>query len=301
MVGKTTLVVSMYNREHEVLEIIDKLFFPSLLRNGSKNVAIIIIDDASPLRKETHNLVMKYYNEMGNLFFNVRFIRNEKNLGFAKSYNRGIQMVRTKYILIANDDLYFPLGSIKRLINTLEEPAGYGLVGPIANNSTIWSFQYAKQAPTIKSYEKEELERLEKFSTWLSLIKKGERKITDHHLCGFCFACKTDFLKEFGGFDESYEFGQFEDTDLVRRVIEKYDMKKVTIIKDVFIGHGGPKGNSRSLLQEPKKMFHYGTVNGYKYLKRWGVGRYLRILIFGLISQFTGKLTISSELPNVKF
>lgn len=301
MKGKTTIVTSMYNKNFEVLEIIDKLFFPSLLRNGNKNIGIIIIDDASPLQKETGDLINKYMRRLLKAFCFVRFVRNPKNLGFAKSYNRAIKMVKTKYLLVVNDDLYFPLGSIKRLLNTLNEPAGYGLVGPISNNRTLWTFQYAKQAPSIKSYAEEELEKLEKFSTWLSLIKQGERKTTNHYLCGFCFAAKTDFIKEFGGFDESYLFGGFEDTDLSRKIIQKYGNEKIAIIKDVFIGHGGPKGNSRSLLQEPEKMLHYGTINGFKYLKRWGIGKYLKVLVFGLIRQSTGRLTISRELPNVKF
>lgn len=301
MKGKTTIVVSMYNKNFEVLEIIDKLFFPSLLRNRNKNTGIIIIDDGSPLQKETGNLINKYMRSLLKAFCFVRFVRNPKNLGFAKSYNRAIKMVRTKYIMVVNDDLYFPHGSIKRLLNSLNEPANYGMVGPISNNKTLWTFQYTKQAPSIKSYAEEELKKLEKFSTWLSLIKQGERKTTSHYLCGFCFAAKTDFIKEFGGFDENYLFGGFEDTDLSRKIIQKYGNEKIAIIKDVFVGHGGPKGNSISLLQEPEKMAHFMMMNSIKYLKRWGIKEYLKVLVFGLIRQITGKLTISSELPNVKF
>ena len=279
MAGKTTIVTSMYNKSTEVLEILDKLFFPSLLLNGSKNeigrdsgikdIGIIIIDDCSPLRTETMNLFNKYLYKLLEVFAFVKFVRNEENLGFSKSYNKGIRMVRTKYILVTNDDLYFPPGSIKKLVQTLDETENYGLVGPIANNSTLWSYQYAKQAPKLNSYEPKEINRLKNFSIWLEEKMRGQRKTTDHHLCGFCFAAKTEFIKEFGGFNENYNFGQFEDTDLVRRVVKKYGSKKIAIIMDVFVGHGGVNGNSRSLLQEPQKMIFFAFYNGMKYLRKW--------------------------------
>lgn len=308
MKGKVTIVTSMYNKSAEVLEILDKLFFPSLLFNGSKNergedsevknIGLILIDDASPMEKETLNLVRKYEKNLLEIFSFVKFERNKTNLGFAKSYNKGINMVKTKYILVTNDDVYFPPGSIKRLVQTLDEPANYGLVGPIANNSTLWSYQYAKQAPKLKSYEPEEIKSLKNFSIWLEEKMRGQRKTTDHHLCGFCFASKTEFLKEFNGFDESYNFGQFEDTDLVRRIVKNYGSQKIAIIMDIFVGHGGINGNSRSLFQEPQKMIFYAFLNGMKYLQKWGLKAYLKILIFGIRSQITGKGTISELLPS---
>ena len=219
MKGKVTIVASMYNKSMEVLEILDKLFFPSLLLNGSKNergedsevknIGIILIDDCSPMENETRDIVMKYEQKLLEVFSFVKFVRNRTNLGFGKSYNKGINLAKTKYILVTNDDLYFPPGSIKRLVQALDEPANYGLVGPIANNSTLWSYQYARQAPRLRSYEQKEIDRLKNFSIWLEKNMKGQRKTTDHHLCGFCFAAKTEFIKEFGGFNENYSFGPY--------------------------------------------------------------------------------------------
>lgn len=302
MTGKITLVTSMFNKNAEVIDILNNVFFPGLLLNRSKKVRLIIIDDCSPLKKETEYVVNKYIDRLRREFCSVIFIRNEKNLGFAKSYNKGIKMAKTKYILVANDDVYFPVGSIRRLVSSLDEKDDYGLVGPVSNNSTLWTFQYCKQAPRLKSYLPEEFGRIEKFSRYLSKTMEGQRRTVDSHLCGFCFAAKTEFLKEFGGFNESYNFGQYEDTDLVRRVVSKYGSRKIAIIMDVFVGHGGRNGNSRTLLQEPHKMVYYGIVNGFKYLNRWGFKEYLKVLTFGLRSQMTGKGTISDLIPNnIKF
>ena len=293
----TTIITSMYNRKQEVLEIIDKLFFPSLTTNGNKEMGLIIIDDCSPLKDETEGLVSKHLPILKNVFRFVTFVRNESNLGFGKSFNRGLEMTKTKNILLVNDDLYFPHESIQKLIDTLSESTNYGLVGPISNSPIMWSYQYCKQAPRITSYSTQEFWKLEKFSLWLSKNMHGKRTTTDHHLCGFCFAADTAFLKEFGGFDPKYQYGCFEDTDLVARILAKYGESKLGINMEVFIGHGGPSGNSRTLFQQPVRMIYHNLINGFIFAKRWGFKKYFKIVSFGMQSQRNGKGTISELLP----
>lgn len=297
----TTIVTSMYNRKQEVLEIIDKLFFPSLLRNSNKNTELIIIDDCSPLKIQTDILIHKYLPELRKAFGSVKYTTNKENLGFAKSYNVGIQMAKGKNLLIANDDLYFPIGSINKLIDTLSESKDCGLVGPISNTPMMWSFQYCKQAPRLKSYSTEEIGKIEEFSIWLSEKMSGKRTMTDHHLCGFCFASKTNFMKEFGGFNENYGYGNLEDTDLIYRILHKYGKERLVINNEVFIGHGGIKGNSRTLLQQPLRMICHMIINSVIFSYRWGLKKYFKIVYFGIKSQLNGTGTISELLPNIKF
>lgn len=295
MRGKTTLVTSMYNQNISVLETLDKLFFPSLLKNGNKNIGILILDDCSPLRRETEELVNKYTSKLMRAFAFVKFLRNKTNLGFAGSFNKGIRLTQTKYILIANDDLYFPAGSIKRLISTLNEKESYGLVGPISNNKELWSYQYCRQAPKIKSYKPEEIKKLDLFSSWLQKEMTGQRMVTDN-ICGFCFAADTAFLKSFNGFTEKYQHGYYEDTDLIQRIIKEHGLGSVAINMEVFIGHGGVNGASQSFKQLPLKMVKSLIVNSFKYAKTWGYLKLLRRFIYGTLSQL-GYGTISSLLP----
>jgi len=60
----TTIVVSLYNSRPETLEVIDKLFFPSLLNNITPQTQLIVLDDRSPLQKETNELIEKYRSEI---------------------------------------------------------------------------------------------------------------------------------------------------------------------------------------------------------------------------------------------
>lgn len=193
-----SVITSMYNRKSEVLEIITNLLLPSLLNNGSSNTELIIIDDCSPLKDETEALIGKYHRDLKCKFGNVIFTRNKSNLGEIRSINKGMYMAEGKRLILANDDLYFPRNSIERLAATLDEPEGYLIAGPITNASSSWSFQYCRQAPTLKSYSPAEIEKLEQFSLWLHERMRGRRKTTDN-LCGFCFAADSQLLKKIGG------------------------------------------------------------------------------------------------------
>jgi glycosyltransferase involved in cell wall biosynthesis len=300
MKNSTTIVTSMHNRSNGVLEIIDNLFFPSILRNASSNLELIIIDDCSPLKKETNALVRKYLPELNKLFGSVVFTRNTENFGFAKSFNHGIEMANGNNLLVTNDDVYFPKGSINKLVKTLYEPEEFLLVGPISNNRELWSFQYCKQAPKLSSYSQEEILKLETFALWLEDNMAGNRRPVDN-LCGFCFTTNTLFMRELGSFNEKYGYGYFEDTDLIQRINSWYGPDNTAVNLEVFVGHGGINGSSQTFKQQKVKAITNLLINNFKYANTWGYGTLLRRIIYGLKSQ-TGKGTISDLLPEtIKF
>ena len=291
-----SIITSMYNRKPEVLEIITNLLLPSLLNNGRSSMELIIIDDCSPLKDATGTIIERYLPVLEDRFGNVIFVRNEANLGWTGSINKGIYMAGGKRLIIANDDVYFPSRSIERLAITLDRPEGYLIAGPITNASTAWSFQYCRQAPSLKSNSPAEIEKLEKFSLWLR-EKMRDRIITTNNLCGFCFAADSQLLKKIGGLEEKYKHGYFEDTDLIQRIAKEYGEEKIAINLEVFVGHGGVSGTSRTMLQEPFKMAKALIANGIKYASCWGYQKLLKRIVFGIRSQLTGKGTISELLP----
>ena len=293
---RVSIIISMYNRKLEIIETIDSLLFPSLLNNGCLDTELILLDDRSPLQVETALLVAKYLPDLTAKFGSVVYSRSPANLGFAKSYNRGISMARGEKLVIANDDLYFPRKSIEHLVQTLGGPEGYSIVGPVTNASTSWSYQYCKQAPRILGYAPQETEKLEAFARWLESAMKDKRVQTDN-LCGFCLAADADFLKAIGGFDEKYGYGFYEDTDLIQRIASEYGKEKIGINLGVFVSHGGVNGPSGTALQQPLKMAYALLVNNIKYANSWGYGKLLRRLVYGFTSQLTGKGTISDLFP----
>ena len=259
-----SIVTSMYNRKEETVHIIEKLFFTSVLNNASSSKQLIIVDDSSPLEKQTKELINKYMPDIKKAFGDVKFERNEKNLGFAGSYNKGMKLADGKLTVVTNDDVYFPENSIVELANTLLEDDHYGIIAPIMDCVT-WTDQHCKQAPRIKSYSEDEFEKLETFSQGLKKSLKGIR-IKTNIVHGICFAVNTNQFNEIGGFDESFRYGTWEDNDLSRRYNQEYD---IIINPEVFIHHGGLKGGKLSVSQQPYKLYAFSTINAIKYVIKW--------------------------------
>lgn len=259
---KTSIVVSMYNAKASTIEVIDKLFFPSLIRNLSGDKEVIIIDDNSPLEQATNELLEKYLEEIKAKSHNVITARNETNLGFAKSYNRGIKASSGKDIIVVNDDVYFPVGSIDSLLRVLNSDASFGSVAPSSNNA--YSYQNVLFFDRIKGYSKDEINRIERFSNWLREVMENTIILPKNRMTGFCLALRKDMLDEIGYFDERFSYGMFEDDDLDRRI--RAAGYKVALDAGNFIEHGGVTGQSTSILQYKGKAVKAFIENIIKFM-----------------------------------
>jgi GT2 family glycosyltransferase len=60
----------------------------------------------------------------------IKFIRSEKNLGFAGGNNLGITAAKGEYLFLINNDTEVTENLIERLVNTLEENPQVGIVSP---------------------------------------------------------------------------------------------------------------------------------------------------------------------------
>jgi len=285
---KNSIITSMYNKDSSTIEVIDKLFFPSLINNASKNIELIVLDDASPIKRETALLMEKYLLRLRKGFGRVVLKRNPFNLGFAGSFNKGIRMAKGKKLFIVNDDIYLPKGSVSSLINTLYEDDSYGVVGPIVNEKDVWTYQYCKQSPMIESYSDEELKKIESFAELLRKLMKGQRIKTDT-LSGFCFVADASRLRKEGCFCDSYKNGSFEDTDLFKRIKTKYEL---IVNPEVFVYHGGLHGAHLSLNQQRIKRHYNDMKNALTFAREWGYLTAIKHLLLG-IYRSTGKNTIS--------
>jgi O-antigen biosynthesis protein len=294
---KTSIISSMYNRERKVLEVVDELFLPSLLGNCGQDKELIIIDDCSPLEKETEEVVEKHLAYLGHKFGRVVFERNKKNLGYAKAFNKGVSLATGDKVVIVNDDVYFPPTSIDRLVAVLDASPEVKIAGPVTNAPSVWSFQYCRQAPRPTSYAFKEITKLDKFSRFL-WRRFGYAMTSVDILCGFCFAVDRNFFINIGGFDEKFFYGQFEDTNLIEGIKKKYSSQSVGVCNGVFVGHGGPRGTSRTMFQQPIKMQAAFWINGFRFAWRWGFRTWWRRIVFGIRTKCNGQGTISVILPN---
>ncbi len=92
----------------------------SLHRHGSEHAfEVIVVDDCST--DETASALTA--------FENLRLIRNEENLGFVHSSNRGAQAARGRIIVLLNNDTQVQSGWLDALIETFSLKPDAGLVG----------------------------------------------------------------------------------------------------------------------------------------------------------------------------
>ncbi|MCS6817696.1 MAG: glycosyltransferase family 2 protein [Blastocatellia bacterium] len=288
-----TLITSMYNAGPAVLEVIDRLFFPSLLRNGSTDKQLILLDDASPLSRQTLALVQKYEPEFRRAFGDYQFLQNPRNLGFGGSYNRGMRRADGQVLVILNDDLYLPEGSLDRLLEVLSEGPGVGLVGPVTN--WVTAYQNTHLFPRIKDLSLEEQERIERFALRLRQ-RVGKRAIPVDRLIGFCLAISGDLVRTIGYLDESFAHGLFEDDDYCLRA--RRAGFRLLLDLSTFVYHGGPSGGGLSMRQNFPRTVKYAFRNGLRFARKHGLSYWavLRQSLVGLVQFAFDKNTVTAQL-----
>lgn len=112
-----SLVTVNFNQSKITEELLHSIF----TNNTYPNIEIIVVDNAS---KE--NPVPDWANK----YPSVKFIRSEKNLGFAGGNNLGISAAKGDYLFLINNDTEVTGPLIERLVNTLQENPQTGIVSP---------------------------------------------------------------------------------------------------------------------------------------------------------------------------
>lgn len=86
------------------------------------NIEVILVDNGSTEDKE------QYFKSS---YANLKYIRSEKNLGFAGGNNLGITQAEGKYLFLVNNDTEFTADLIETLVSTLDDNPNVGIVSPM--------------------------------------------------------------------------------------------------------------------------------------------------------------------------
>ncbi|MCC8407410.1 glycosyltransferase family 2 protein [Mucilaginibacter sp. UR6-1] len=89
--------------------------------NNYPAIEVIVVDNGSAVNS-IPDWTVKYPD--------VRFIRSDKNLGFAGGNNIGIAAANGDYLFLVNNDTEFTPGLVETLVKTLNDNAGVGMVSP---------------------------------------------------------------------------------------------------------------------------------------------------------------------------
>lgn len=114
-----SVIIPTYNRQKYIA-----LAISSVLEQTYKNIEIIVIDDFS--NDKSLEIISEIVKENGNIYL----YKNEKNLGFVKSLNKGVSLAKGKYIArLDDDDVWCDVRKLEKQVDFLEKHKDYVLVG----------------------------------------------------------------------------------------------------------------------------------------------------------------------------
>ncbi|WP_417463064.1 glycosyltransferase [Kordiimonas sp.] len=199
----------------------------SVLSAGTEHAAeLIVIDDYSPepeLSAKLERLAAK------GLF---TLLRNDENLGFVGTVNRGMALNAERDVVLLNADTEVYGDWLDRLLAHADTHADIATITPLSNNATICSYP-----ETLKNNNFE----IECSGTSLNEAAYAANKgqLTDVPTgVGFCFYIRRKALDEVGLFDEAaFAKGYGEENDFCVRVAGA-GWRNVLAF-DVFVKHRG--------------------------------------------------------------
>ena len=202
----------------------------SLGRSMSDEVELVVVDNGS-----TDGTRAYLEAALDQLPGRAEALLLDRNQGWCRAANAGLERANGDYLVLLNNDLVFPSSWIEGLRECMDSaqqvspgfgPAG--LVGPVSN-----SVGGSQQVPTPGGYGPRDVERVAR--TLAQQHAAAWRP--SNFLSGFCLMISRACYQQIGGLDEAYWPGGFDDNDLVLRAQERGFCCYVA--GNVFVHHQG--------------------------------------------------------------
>ena len=196
------VVIPVYNAPDDVRTCVE-----SVLAHLRPDVRVVVIDDASPDPR-----IAPLFDELARQAHpQVVLLRNEVNLGFTGTANRGMQLSRADVVLL-NSDTIVSAGWLDAIMHCAATDPRIGTITPFSNNAEICSFprfcennrwpEGADPGPTNASIAAAAVPVYPDLPTGV----------------GFCLYLRRALLDEIGYFDvEAFGAGYGEENDLCMR------------------------------------------------------------------------------------
>jgi len=195
------VVVPVYNAPEDV-----RLCVASVLANLRPDVRLVLIDDASP-----NPGVAAFFEELRMLAHpQVVLLRNEVNLGFTGTANRGMGLSRADVILL-NSDTIVTAGWLDALMHGAATDPRIGTITPFSNNAEICSFPdfcVATAWPATENPDPVAAAMLAAAVPTYPDLPTG---------VGFCMFVRRALLDAIGEFDAVFGLGYGEENDFCLR------------------------------------------------------------------------------------
>jgi O-antigen biosynthesis protein len=211
------------------------------------DIEVIVMDDCSPTAAEAELEKVS----------GVQFVRNEKNLGFLRTCNRGVEIARGEYVVILNNDTILTEGWLQAMVDVFVQHKNVGMVGA----KLIYPDGVLQEAGGIVWRDG---------SAWNVGRNDDANKPEYNYLrevdycSGACLMLRREFWSTLGGFDERYVPAYYEDTDLAFRVREAG--QRVMYQPRAVVVHFEGRSSGTDVTQGVKQ---HQVTNQAAFAKRW--------------------------------
>ena len=201
---QVSVIVPIFNAAIELQKCLD-----ALARNSPPDVEFLLIDDAS-----TDPAVTEILERFASRDTRARQLRNEANLGFTATVNRGFGATEGDVVLL-NSDTQVPPRWLANLRLAAYQDATIGTVTPLSDNSGAFSAPVRDEHnPLPEGLSHDEVGRL----VWQKSARRYPKTPTGG---GFCLYVKRAVLDSVGYLDEqAFPRGYGEENDLCIRATD---------------------------------------------------------------------------------
>jgi riboflavin kinase/FMN adenylyltransferase len=268
-VSKVAIAILSYNSRERL-----ESFLPSVSESLGDKFETYVIDNASD--DDTVEFVQEWFPEIHTIQFG-------SNYGYAKGYNKAIEQIDSKYLVLLNDDVMVTPNWLSPIIKLMEEDASIGACMPsILDYELKTHYEYAGAAgglidkygvPYCKGRIFDQIERVnpdynsEEEVFWAS---------------GAAIVVRSDMFINLEGFDESF-FAHQEEIDLCWRM--KNAGYKVMSVPQSIVYH---VGGSSLAYDNPKKTYLNVRNNHWMIIKNHQDSNLLSILLPRIIQDKLG-------------
>lgn len=216
------VVVPVHGAREHVVRCLE-----SVIRHAAGDYRLVVIDDAS-----TDVALARWLDELARKIVGIVLLRNERNLGFVASANRGLRHSQGRDVVLLNSDTIATQRFLTRLADCAYDRPDTGIVSPLSNNGTICSvprFLRANDIPPGYSVE-----------SFAALVNRASAKERPELVTavGFCMYVRADLIQRIGFLDEErFPRGYGEENDYSERA--KRSGFRIRLCDDLFIAHVG--------------------------------------------------------------
>jgi len=198
-------------------------FFETIAYNTVLPTQVILIDNGStdPYPK----LVKKFRNRL-----NILYIRYNQNKGVNEAWNHGIQLSRTKYISILNNDILLNRYFFETVKDSMENDSKIGIIVPQA-----WKF-------------KDQISEMKRYNPKLRNLGKRE---------GFAFTIRKDIIEKIDLIPSDLKIYCGDDYLFFHTQQQGYKIMKMTTNYIFHYGQltSGKAANQRDILNSEKRVW----------------------------------------------